>query len=268
MTEFFTLISSSGMGVQDTYKGVRDILTFWEKTNESIMTTRSSDIPSNLAERNEHAASQKLSEQKTSKYDEKILVVRRDLLFGRGKIDQLKPGLYQDNLDNIQEVIRSQAEYKKRGLMEQDENYKQIIPYLVFAHKKRLFLMRRSQKASETRLANLYSLGIGGHVREEDIVGKNIEQWGVREFHEEVNYTGDVGVKLLGVLNDDSDSVGRVHLGLVFLLTGSHARISIKSELAEGKLVTQEVCQDKLVQMESWSKIAYSFLKRQRFFIQ
>ena len=148
--------------------------------------------------------------------------------------------------------------------MEQDTNYKQIIPYLVFEFDNKYFLMQRSGTASEARLKNKYSLGIGGHIRQEDMQQQSIFDWARREFHEEINYTGDFEIESLGVLNDDSNAVGQVHVGFVFLLKGNSADISIKSELKHGALKSLEECKETAENLESWSQIVLEKLINQK----
>ena len=121
--------------------------------------------------------------------------------------------------------------------------------------------MQRQSSASEQRLRNKYSLGIGGHIRQEDMRNSaTLFEWAQREFHEEVSYDGDLAIQPLGILNDDSDDVGKVHLGLVLLLVGNSDKISIKSELKSGKLVTLATCNNYHTSMESWSQIVLSNL--------
>ena len=84
---------------------------------------------------------------------------------------------------------------------------------------------------------------------------------GVREFHEEVLYQGNLEIEPLGILNDDSDSVGQVHVGFILLLHGDNADIAIKSEHKQGKLVTCEQADSYIDRMESWSKIAWHHVR-------
>ena len=137
--------------------------------------------------------------------------------------------------------------------MEQDQAYKQIIPYLVFTHNGKYFLMERHAKASEQRLKSKLSLGIGGHIRQQDMESTNIFDWAKREFHEEVSYSGQFTIKPLGIINDDSTQVGKVHIGFVFLLEGSSDQISVKSELQSGHLARLAECLEVRDRMESWS---------------
>ncbi len=190
------------------------------------------------------------------KFNEQILVVKRTPLFPHGAWD----GIKKVDFDNYLNIITNNCEFLPRGLMEEDPTYKQIIPYLVFKHDNKYFLMQRDSKASESRLQSKFSLGIGGHIRKEDMQENNIFDWATREFHEEINYTGKLTIEPIGVLNDDSDPVGQVHIGFVFVLHGDSPEISIKSELQSGKLVSIEQCAAHADKMESWSKIVFNFL--------
>jgi len=120
--------------------------------------------------------------------------------------------------------------------------------------------MQRKATSSEKRLGNKFSLGIGGHIRQEDIKGKTIFDWADREFHEEIEYRGNFIIKPLGLLNDDSNSVGQVHIGFVFLLEGDSNQIKVKSELKQGNLITLATCRKYVDRMESWSQIVFAFL--------
>ncbi len=190
------------------------------------------------------------------KFNEQILVVKRSHLFP----DETWNGIKQVNFDEYITIIQEQCEFHPRGLMEDDPSYKQIIPYLVFTHEERYFLMERHAKASEQRLKSKLSLGIGGHIRKEDMAGKSIFDWARREFHEEVNYQGDLSIKPLGILNDDSNDVGKVHIGFVFLLEGNSPEISVKSELQSGQLTRLEELIALKDRMETWSQFVVDCL--------
>ena len=190
--------------------------------------------------------------------DEQILVVKRTDIFGA-----FCPwdGLKEENLSYYHEIIQNKKEFLPRSLMETDPSYKQIIPYVVFTFNDRYFLMQRQAKASEQRLKNKFSLGIGGHIRQEDMTTASIFDWANREFHEEVNYNDMIEIQTIGVLNDDSNPVGQVHLGLVLLITGSSPDIAIKSELKSGQLLSLQELEPFYDRMETWSQMVCDFLK-------
>jgi len=188
--------------------------------------------------------------------DEYILVVRRHILFDKGDFQ----GLHKDQKGYYTNIVKKKMEFRPRRLMEENFLYKQIIPYLVYHHNGRYFLMQRTNQGSETRLHNRYTLGIGGHVRQEDLIGVSILDWARREFHEEVVYNGTLKIDFIGVLNDDSNAVGRVHLGFVYLLNGDSDEISIRSELKSGTLKTIAECKQQYEFLEDWSKIVLDAL--------
>ncbi|MCL4361849.1 hypothetical protein M1446_05850 [Candidatus Dependentiae bacterium] len=191
--------------------------------------------------------------------DELILVVKRDQLFQE---EQAWHGLKEVNFDNYLKVINEKKEFLPRGQMELDANYKQIIPYLLFNFEDKYFLMQRQSKSNESRLASKYSLGIGGHIRQEDLTSNDIIEWSKREFEEEVDYQGNYQVKPLGILNDDNSSVGQVHIGFVLLLIGDSSKIKIKSEHKSGELLTLNECKLYYDKMESWTQFVFDFIKK------
>jgi len=185
--------------------------------------------------------------------NENILVVKRTTLFPT----QAFQGL-QTQSDSFIALINQAKEFLPRPAMELDTNYKQIIPYLIFKHENRYFLMQRQSTSSEQRLKNKYSLGIGGHIRQEDMQNATtIFDWAQREFHEEVDYKGNFTIKTIGILNDDSNAVGMVHLGLVLLLEGDSPNIAVRSELKSGQLLDMQACKHYYPDMETWSQIIF-----------
>lgn len=199
------------------------------------------------------------SAQQTPKIDEQILVIKRTDFFPHES--ECWQGLKKVDFDHYLTIIQEKKQFLPRSLMELDPRYKQIIPYLIFQHEDRYFLMQRQAKASETRLQNKYTLGIGGHIRQEDLTSASIFDWACREFHEEVSYNGTLAIESLGILNDDSNSVGQVHIGFVLLLKGDSDAISVKSELKSGTLLNLEECKKIAPHLESWSQIVLNFLR-------
>ena len=128
-------------------------------------------------------------------------------------------------------------------------------------HNDRYFVMQRKASASEQRLASKLSLGIGGHMRQEDMQGTTLFDWAQREFHEEVSYSGTLTITPLGILNDDTNDVGKVHLGIVLIAQGDNDAIMIKSEHKSGQLMTKQECQEQCLKMESWSQLIIEKLK-------
>src|SRR3989344_3815731 len=120
------------------------------------------------------------------KSEEKVMVVSRQDLFS----DDIWNGIKTENLQKYLNVISTKHKFLARGQVENDPSWKQIIPYLVFEKEGRFFLMRRRADHTDLRLANNYSLGIGGHLSRKDINGGGIMSWAKREFEEEIDYKG------------------------------------------------------------------------------
>jgi len=192
------------------------------------------------------------------KKDEKILTVPRQKIFELAKFDGFLP---LANFDFYQALIELNKAFLWRSEVENDFSQKQIIPYLVFENNKKLFIMQRKSTASEARLQNKYSLGIGGHIRQEDIEESSLSEWAEREFEEEVDFKGTFEIKPIGLINDDSNDVGKVHFGIVFLLHGDSDKIAVRDEHKSGQLLSLDECEKNYLGMETWSQLVFDYLK-------
>lgn len=115
----------------------------------------------------------------------------------------------------------SQILYLNRSEAELDKRYKQLIPYVLILCQDRILRYRRGKGGQETRLHGLFSVGIGGHISEEDH-GLFSNQLGYqegmrRELMEEVEIEA-ANEAAVAVINDDSTEVGFVHFGVVHVL--------------------------------------------------
>ncbi|GAG81138.1 unnamed protein product [marine sediment metagenome] len=146
----------------------------------------------------------------------------------------------------------------KRFLVENDPNYKQIIPYLVMKFKNKYFMFQRFPIGAEDRLFHKYSVGIGGHINEKDVKkNKNLINSGLeREFGEELIYRGKLKSKIIGCINDDFDDVGKVHFGIAYLIEIESSGIEVREKSKmEGKLVNKKDLLKYKNKMERWSQI-------------
>lgn len=185
------------------------------------------------------------------KYLEEILVVPTSKIFENGYFQ----GFNNKNIEVYLEIIKQNKQFKPRYLMEEDPNYKQIIPYVVYHTPDQVFIMQRKETAGEQRLKNKYTVGIGGHIRALDTESGSIVNWAKREFNEEILFTGDADTKIIGLVNDDSNSVGKVHMGVVISMFSQSKEIKIKSELKSGILVDKKTIDKYVDKMEDWSKL-------------
>jgi predicted NUDIX family phosphoesterase len=189
---------------------------------------------------------------------EEVLCVKRDEIFPDGAWH----GFVTDDLDRYRAIIRERYVFKPRAEVEDDPGFQQIIPYVVFRHGDRYFLTHRLRASSEKRLRKQYSLGIGGHINPGDLrSGDPILDGLKREWEEEVVYDGRFDAQLLGLLNDESAPVSKVHLGIVFLVDGDTPNIAIReTKKLGGELLTLDEMRRLYLQMESWSQIVYDRL--------
>lgn len=148
---------------------------------------------------------------------EQVLVVARDLLFDSPAPHGFIPLSEAPGGGEVWlSAIRVHGTFARRGSVEDDPRLKQIIPYAVLVQGDRMVLLRRLTGAGERRLHHLYSVGVGGHINRGDDTGADSMLAGARrEVLEEVHITaGSMGV--IGFVNDESNSVGSVHFGVVF----------------------------------------------------
>ena len=200
-----------------------------------------------------------------SKDDEKVLVVPSQILFGPDRWQ----GLKKDNLEYYLDLIKNNYQFKRRGDVETDPSFKQIIPYIIFNFENKYFVYKYIGGAGEQRLVDSYQIGIGGHINEIDGANpstgsgqdKNILEKGMmREWEEEVDFKGNIlDKKIVGILNDDSRPVEAVHLGLMYQFTGDSPEISIKeNEKMEGELVEVKDIAEKIKDNDGvWIKVVY-----------
>ncbi len=192
-------------------------------------------------------------------FDEDVLCIQRVDAWPRAPEPQ---GLVAEDLERLQAVIRERSFFMPRREVEDDPTYLQIISFVVFRHQDRYFLTRRLRASTERRLRQRYSLGIGGHLNRRDTQGGDVIDLGMRrEWEEEVSYRGDFQARLLGVLNDSSAPVSRVHLGLVFLVDGSTPEIQVREvRKLSGELLTLDEMRIYYLDMEGWSQLVYDRL--------
>jgi predicted NUDIX family phosphoesterase len=167
------------------------------------------------------------------------------------------------NQEHIPRLVANSLFLEREGA-ERNFEYKQIIPYIVIRHENRYLLIQRTKGQSESRLHNMYSLGIGGHVNPCDAASgdKGIIEAGMRrELSEEIALQAEESCQPVGIINDDSTEVARVHTGLVYLLTTASSSYEI---LESGKYTAEWMSVEEMRpyydRMESWAQIVFDFL--------
>ena len=97
--------------------------------------------------------------------EENVLVIKRSLFDELGSFHGLnfEPAKYLQAL-----LSRGNNFFLSRALAENDPTHKQIIPYAIMVHDGKVLHYVRGKKAGEQRLVAKGSIGIGGHMNQED----------------------------------------------------------------------------------------------------
>jgi predicted NUDIX family phosphoesterase len=156
-------------------------------------------------------------------------------------------------------LVPELASFRARFEVEDDPSFKQIIPYVIFRSEGQVFTYVRGKSGGETRLRKLRSLGVGGHVAEADAEGRGtVEAYELalrRELDEEVEVRSPGRLTRLGLINDDSNPVGLVHLGVVHLFDLDRPEVTPREDaLADPEFVKLEELAGLRDQFETWSQ--------------
>ncbi|HTA31124.1 MAG TPA: hypothetical protein VK731_11605 [Candidatus Cybelea sp.] len=187
--------------------------------------------------------------------EEKVLCFKRELLDKLGVFQGLSP-----DIDKYLPPLTASANtlYKNRSEAELDKNYKQLIPYVLIICHDKILRYQRGRKGGETRLHGLYSVGIGGHISDEDRdlfsspVGYH--EGMRRELMEEVAID-EMNEAVVAVINDDSTEVGLVHFGVVHILLVADESIATRrSGIVAPEFVPVADAVKEATTYESWSR--------------
>lgn len=156
--------------------------------------------------------------------------------------------------------------FLSRDAAEDDPSHKQIIPYAIFHHKGRVLCYTRGKKSGEQRLASKQSIGIGGHINTEDAQASSLErktyEIGVdREVNEELRLGGPYRQSVVGLLNDDSNEVGQVHLGVVHWFDLESDDVAANEDnITRLRFLSLEELAAERETLETWSQLCLDFL--------
>ena len=197
-------------------------------------------------------------EKLKNKYgDIKIMTISNDVIAQHISIQQFQNCfLSAEYCKNIFSIFQN-AEYQYRYEAEVNSNFKQPIPYVVFYNpaSKRYFCMERLQ--GDERLVGLKSLGVGGHVDNQEDFQAAI----FREINEEIQMeNGEIeSITFKGLILDTSNEVGSVHLGFLYLAYISDENITCKEkDTLKGYFLSLAELETKVhnKEFETWSSIA------------
>ena len=203
------------------------------------------------------------------KMDEMIIVAPRVNVFNNETLTF--QGVNSDN-ETLKEVVSNLANtysVMRRGDAEENPTFKQPIPYCVLKRGNEVFVYERLQGGGETRLHSKLSMGVGGHMNKFEVedfyeqLSVNLE----RELEEELLIDGDrLSLDTIGLINDDENEVGKVHIGLLVIAElKEDATVAVREtdQLKGMWLTIEDLTQsDTYERLESWSQFVVDVLKK------
>jgi predicted NUDIX family phosphoesterase len=197
--------------------------------------------------------------------EEMVLVVRRSLLESLG----IFQGLEFDVDRYLARILsREHNFFAPRSSAESDLSLKQIIPYAILVSEGRVLRYKRGKRSGEQRLVAKGSIGIGGHMndRDEGLFALDMEAYlaGVqREIDEELIVNTPLANRIAALINDDSNEVGLVHLGVIHVVELATPAAEKRESMILGiEFLTPEQLRAERDTLESWSEIAVDNLER------
>jgi predicted NUDIX family phosphoesterase len=195
---------------------------------------------------------------------EQILVVRTEELKKQVDFQGFYP-IDQHTIDKIYDAV--EVFPMDRDLAETDPDFKQLVAYSTIHCDDTWLTYVRGKDLGEARLHGNRSMGIGGHIDATDHANLFIDDFlkvaAFREIDEEITIKGEYQLHLAGLLNDDSNDVGKVHVGLVYVTEVCSERIS-KRERGITRLTFMNAAEleSKSVEFETWSQYLISNLNK------
>jgi len=207
---------------------------------------------------------------------EQVFVVRRADFF-RGRWPQGFVPLGTGRAARLVEELEARGWFAAREQAERNPDWKQLIPYCAVTYRNEVFCVERLAQQGEARMHGRLSIGLGGHVNPRDGLAKGLVARALqRELGEELALPeGPLpAAQPIGVLNDDSQPVGRVHFGLVHRLEIPENRPDLRAQLGiretrkmrggfRGLAGSPDLWQDES-RLESWSQLLLGELTRTR----
>ena len=192
--------------------------------------------------------------------DEQVLVVERKVVEQEGMFH----GLMFDVQRYVNQLFAAGVpRFMRRSQAETDPSYKQIIPYVIMTHGGKYLSYVRGRRAGETRLVGNRSIGIGGNINPGDdlpLFNANFYDTYVtaveREVAEEVAVDTGHADRVVALLNDDSNPVGQVHLGIVHCWTLDAPNVTRREQMiTQLSFMTPVELRTVRDSMETWSQL-------------
>ena len=185
--------------------------------------------------------------------EEVLVVPRESIVPGEGWL-----GVRRDGVEAALATVAREGRFVLRSAAEDDPSLKQVIPYLVLRDVGRWFLMRRTKAGGDSRLHDLWSIGVGGHLNpgDVDVLGGLRREWA-----EELVAAFVPDFVPVGLLNDDTTAVGAVHVGVVYVADAAGRPVSIReTEKLAGAFATTDEVAAVRESLETWSRLVYDVL--------
>lgn len=201
------------------------------------------------------------------KMDEMIVVIPREKVFENESLTF--QGVNSDK-NVLNKVVRNLENYYselRRGDAEENPSFKQPIPYCVLKRGEEVFVYKRLSGGGESRLHGQWSLGAGGHMNIDSsdsflrLLSNNLE----RELKEELYISNDnFKLDAIGLINDDENEVGKVHIGLLVIAElerGTSVKVRETDQL-EGQWISINNLKNPDVydNLETWSQFVADIL--------
>lgn len=161
----------------------------------------------------------------------------------------------------------------QRAMLENDDNFRQVLPISIFTCKGKVWAYKRTPKGGESRLHNKIAIAVGGHWDIDDIILDNgvidlpasLKKAVDRELEEEVSLTSNiVSTQVLPkMICADDTEVDRVHLGMVWLheLDGEGLE-SAEDQLETLGFISPEELLNGDHNIEVWARIICEILQK------
>jgi len=164
-------------------------------------------------------------------------------------------------MEELRMAVVTHGRFMDRAMAEESPDWKQLIPYVVVRDGDNVFLMERTDAGGDLRLHRKATIGVGGHINPVD-EGDDLLNAGLRrEWGEELVAGWGPDFRLIGLLNDDSNPVGSVHLGIVFEVQADGRPVAVReTDKLTGRFVAPAEVLAAWDRMETWSHLVATHL--------
>lgn len=158
-----------------------------------------------------------------------------------------------------------------RASLEINPSFKQLIPYIVLRVGNKFVRYHRTLAGGESRLHGRYSIGLGGHIDLSDVsfennsveLEKTLTCASEREVREELGEVRCLHKVRLGVIVDNSNEVGKVHIGIVEVWeVENNSWIASEEAIGDVQLVTLCELRAETERLETWSAMLLDELEK------